>query len=250
MGRTTKGGRKKKLWDLKATVRALDRILGDEDDPGEKNPERSFLHFVRSLCRSLDANMEAIAGFDRLLRLMRDKARPIRRYAQEVNEAFTAYRPLSGAMNELLKRGEVDELWKQWFFACEMPRRLRAAMVNVDRLLYAADEFMPAPFVVPGFQLAIARGLVMLGLRSQGYDTDRIASLLDPTGHRQDAKAARDRIRKEVRRLDLMIARAKQDGHSRTEISSLLDEVASSKDGPSESEGPSAPASVSDKTDG
>ena len=249
MGRAAKGGRKKNLWDIRATARALDRLLGEEDDPGEKNRERSFLHFIRALCRNLDANMEAIAAFDRLLRLMREKAGPIRRYAHDVNEAFTGYHPLFAVMNELLKRGEADELWKMWFFACEMPKRLRAAMANVDRLLYAAEEFMPAPFVVPGFQVATARAAIILGLRSHGYELDRIASVLDPTGHKQDANAARDRIRKEVRRLDSIIARGKRDAQINTQISNLVDAAPPGSDGPEDAERSSAPRSAPKKTD-
>jgi hypothetical protein len=239
MGRASKGGRKKKLWDIKATVRALDRILGEEEDPGEKDPDRSFLHFVRALCRNLEANLPAITAFDHLLRLMREKAGPIRRYAHDVNDAFAVYRPLAPVMNELLKEGEADELWKLWFFACEMPKRLRAATAAVDRLLYAAEEYMPAPFNVPGFQVATARAAVILGLRSRGYDVDRMASLLDPAGHRQDARAARDRIRKEVRRLEVMIAGSGSSGGSpRAEVSGLLEEGAA---GDSRDEGDPAP---------
>jgi hypothetical protein len=222
MSRPGKGGRKKNQWDLKATIRALDRLLGDEDDPKEKNRERSFLHFVRTLCRDLDANMPAIVAFDQILRLMRDKAVPIRRYAQEVNRNFAAYKPLAPVMNDLLRGGQVDELWKLWFFACEMPKRVHVAMVNIDRLLYAAQEYMPVPFVVPGFQIATARAAVILGLRSYGYDADRIASVLDPMGHKQGATAARDRIRKEVRRLDLAIQRGKADDQSGELVSTVL----------------------------
>ena len=248
MGRASKGGRRKNLWDVKATVHALDRLLGKDEDPGETNPERSFLHFIRALCRNLDANMAAITAFDRLLRLMREKAGPIRRYAHDVNAAYTAHQPLAPVMNELLKRGEADELWKLWFFACEMPNRLRSAISNVDRLLYAAGEFMPAPFVVPGFQLVTARAAVLLGLRSFGYDLDRIAALLDPIGHKQNAKAARDRIRKEVRRLDVMIARGKR-VDAKAAVSTLLPPVAPSNDRSDDSGRPPTPSPAGDKTD-
>jgi hypothetical protein len=211
MPRPGKGGRKKNQWDMRATVRALDRLLGGEDDPGEKNRERSFLHFVRALCRNLDANMPAILAFDRLLRLMREKGSPIRAYAQDVNKSFTSYQPLATTMNELLGGGQIEDLWKLWFFACEMPKRVHLAMVNIDRLLYAAQEHMPVPFAVPGFQIATARAAIVLGLRSYEYDVDRIASLLDPIGHKQSAATARDRIRKEMRRLDLATKKGKAD---------------------------------------
>jgi hypothetical protein len=224
MGRRLKGARKKNIWDLRETVRALDEVLRDEEDPGQRNPERSFLHFVRALCRNLDANMAAILAFDRLLRLMREKAEPIRRYARAVNEAYAAYLPLAPGMDAMLSGGQSEPMWRLWFFACEMPKRFRAAMVDMERLLYAADAFMPAPFVVPGFQLATARAAVVLGLRSWNYDLDWMARLLDPLGHRQNAQAARDRVRKEIRRLDAAITRGKRES-TPAETASLVSPV-------------------------
>jgi hypothetical protein len=210
MGRPSKGGRRKNVWNVSATIGALDRLVGDEPDRGRHTPERKFLDVVRALCLNLQANMTAISAFDRLLRLMRERAGPVRRYAREVGAAFRAYRPLVPAMHEVLKKGEADELWNLWFFAREMPRRLNRAMVNVDRLLYAGEAFMPAPFTIPGFQVTAARAVVILGLRSHGYDAGRIAALLDPAGHEQNKRAARDRIRKEIRRLE---AAAVSNGH-------------------------------------
>ena len=223
MAHPAKGGRPKNLWDISATIGALNEVLGDEPDPAQSAPDRSFLHFIRELCRNLEANMPAIIAFDRLSRLLREKAEPIRLYAREVSEAFTAYRPLIPSMNELLKRGEVDETWKLWFFACEMPKRLHAAMASVDRLLYAGQSFMPAPFNMPGSQLAVARAAVIFGLRSHGCGAAEIAKLLDPVGYKKNARGARDRIRKEVRRLDVMIRQSSRDGDdANTQMASHL----------------------------
>jgi len=220
MGRPSKGGRKKGQWDISATLVALDHLLGEKPDRGGDSAERRFLEIVRALCRNLQANMAAISAFDRLLRLMRERAGPVRRYAREVGEAVRAYRPLMPDMHEMLKRGQSDELWKLWFFACEMPKRLNRAVVNVDRLLYAGEAFMPAPFAVPGFQVAAVRAVVILGLRSHGYDAGRIAALLDPAGHEQNMTATRDRIRKEIRRLEIAVGHDHRGG-SRTKAKIL-----------------------------
>jgi hypothetical protein len=223
MAHPTKGGRPKNLWDISTTIGALDELIGDEPDPGPSAPERSFLHFVRALCRNLEANMPAILAFDRLFRLMRERAEPIRLYARDVGDAFAGYRPLAPSMDEVLGRGEADELWKFWFFACEMPKRLQGAMANVDRLLYAAEELMPAPFSVPGFQLVAARAGIILGLGTHGYGAADIAKLLDPAGYKQSPRGARDRVRKEMRRLGLPNGQGGgRSGQTKAEIESLL----------------------------
>src|SRR6266404_3096626 len=201
MPRSGKGGRRKNLWDIKATIDALDRMLGDRPDPKETNPKESLLHAVRETCRDLDANMAGIMALDTLFRLMHDNADPIRRYARRVTTAFRTYQPFSARMHDILRGGAVDALWNLWFFACEMPKRLHAAMVNVDRLLYAGTALMPRPFNVPGFHLTVARAAIVLGLDSHGYDLPFIAAILDPAGSEKTPAIARDRVRKELRRL-------------------------------------------------
>lgn len=201
MPRPGKGGRRKNSWDIKATIDALNRRLGDQPDPKGSNPRESLLHTVREICRYLDTNMSGILALDNLFRLMHENADPIRRYARRVTTAFRTYRPFAVQMNDLLRGGAEDDLWNLWFFACEMPRRLHVAMVTVDRLLYAGTALMPRPFSIPGFHMTAARAAIVLGLQSYGYDLPAITAILDPVGASAAPVAARDRVRKEVRRL-------------------------------------------------
>jgi hypothetical protein len=205
VGRPAKGGRKKRQWDIGATLAELDRELGPESDPGAADAKRSFLHFVRNYCRALDASREAVVAFDKLMLLISRQAGPALRHTRAIVDNYKRVESFIPVLDELLGRGERKDVWRLWFFSCVVPEKVHKHASMLQELLVASVNNIPPQLMVPGRVEIIARFAIISGFRQYGYGIDEITRLLDPVGSTENAAQARDRIRKETARVEAFL---------------------------------------------